>query len=1046
MKPFSIKWIGGTLLLILSLLKGQAQTDTLCNPNEAKKIFGDLYFNYGSVNNSFSNLNRTSLTVGQPLTTPLNKIMQSQNFQVGLGIWMPWLLQPAPPAVSATQGDFKDRIRISWNVNPLGPVATSFAIYRDSSFLAEVGADVRQFLDFNVQAGEVYTYSVEAKKDTYSGKGAWNSTIGFVNPNGVVSGKIETNSGNPVPGVEVRLTPLTGSALSFDGINDQMCVSYNDKFPTAAFTVSAYVKLSTGNNEAGIIDWGSSLNKNWWITTASGTEGKGYIFHIGNGTGSDTLKYILPTHPVTNPDNENKWHQITMVYNGTAMSVLVDGHFVGTKPALISRVKQHFTLGSKLTGGYYKGLIDDIRIYNRPLTQTEVQATKNRAVSKTEPGLTAYWKMDEGLGAKVFDNANNPIHASIDGAVYVNDRPEVYSTGVSDVTGYYSIEGINYSQVESFRATPIKNFNFNTALEFNAADKAYGNLADFDIPDTSTVEVLFHPFDLKSRQTVLSKGSLYDIYVDNSKLYLNLNGTLTDLGTIQAKYYHLAVAINNTTGSATVYLEGELKTTVSFAGVPNWSGGNPWLAATNSTAPTGAFYTGLIDEVVIYKTALPQDMIQQHFVTGIPQDSTTANLYSYFDFNEGTDTKVYDYATLNFGGTTPREGTIIKTAWSTNARRVESKAHEFEPNVRVVNLNTSNTAVGNIDFKDVSTVNVSGTVRFSNTFCFSDSVKIQVNGEDNFPPIVTNKKGQWSADFEPGRTVKLTAKYNDHTFSPGFVEFRKLQAPKAGIVFLDNTKRIIRGQVAGGDCRNSIIPAGGRVVVKVATLDGCFERTDTLRTPEGKFVFSNLPARAFRVSVVEHSNSEIKAYFQLKGGREVDLRDAPGDTVDFIYYSPIKVEASALTGIACATPSSVPILQRGRYNTTIRVYEEYYGVRCYLDSAALLIKNGITDLPDSLTKLPNKIGMVYHFNAMNPNIIAPYTKKIEVLATTPDGRQAPLMPTLDAIVLGDNHGEATLLRASQKSIWSTSSVIRPATKVMPGVKQEALPVLRIPWM
>jgi len=833
MKPFVTKWIGGILLMFLSLLNLQAQTDTLCNPNENKKIFGELYFNYGSATNVYSQFNRSTFIVGQPLVSPEN--MLSQENQAGFGVYSPWYLPPQPPILIATQGDFKDRIKISWNVNPLSPTSTGFVIYRDGSFLADLGEDVRDYLDFNVQAGEYYEYSIVAKN--VFGSGSKGLAVGFVNPNGVVSGKVETNSGNPVPGVEVRLTPLTGNSMAFDGVNDELCVTYNSEFPTDKFTVSAYVKLGDTNDETGIIDWGSSLNKNWWITTTKSGEAKGYIFHIGNGSGSDSLKYYLPNSPA-NPFNVGNWHQVTMVYNGSAMSVMVDGEFIGTKPASVSRASNYLNIGSKIgDGGFFKGKIDDIRVYNRPLSQTEVINTQNRSVSKSENGLVSYWKMDEGVGAKVFDNTTIPTNANIyGGALFSSDKPEVYSAGVTDVTGYYVIDGINYSQNEGFRATPIKNFEFNSAIEFNAADKSYGNLTDFDMPDTATVEVLFHPFDLKSRQTILSKGSLYELYVDNGKLYLKLNGNVSDLGAIKAQYYHVAVTLDNTHGTAKVYLEGELSATVSFTGTSNWQNGTPWLLATNSTnAATGKFYTGLVDEVAIYKTALPQNQIQEHFVVGIPQDSTTALLYSYFDLNEGTDTKAYDYAAINFGSAFPREGVLTKASWSNNARRKQNKPHEFEPNVRVVNLNTSNTAIGNIDFRDVSTVNVSGYVRFANTFCFENDIEIKVNGQPHFPPIISDKNGKWSADFEPGKTVKLTAEYKDHLFSPSFFEIRKIQAPKAGVVFLDNTKREISGQVAGNDlCRKSIIPEGARVVVKVATLDGCFEKTDTLRNPDGK--------------------------------------------------------------------------------------------------------------------------------------------------------------------------------------------------------------------
>ncbi len=993
MKPLHIKWIAGIVLTFLSFINLQAQTDTLCNPNEIKKIFGTSFLTYGGVTNAFNSYNRSDFTVGQAAVTVQN--MLSQNRQTALGQWTPWLLPPQAPFLIASQGDYKDRVKISWQVNSLSPIPTSFVLKRDGAFMAELGPDIQEYLDFNVQAGEYYQYSVSAKNGF--GLGSGNTYVGFVNPNGVVSGKIETNSGNPVPGVEVRLTPLTGSSMEFDGVSGQLCVSYANKLPTNAFTVSAYVKLNGTNNETGIIDWGSGLNKNWWITTTNNSEGKGYVFHVGNGTNSDTLKYIIPVNSTNYLNNDTKWHQITMIYNGSAMSVMVDGNFVGTKPASIIRVKEKLNIGSKNSGGFFKGLIDDVRIYNRPLTQTEVNATKNRSVSKNENGLLAYWKMDEGVGQKVFDNGNLPANAAIYGnAKFSSDKPEVYSSGVSDVTGYYSIDGINYAQVESFSATPSKNIDYNSALEFSASNLSYGNLTDYDMPDTATVEILFYPFDLKSRQTILSKGSLYELFINNSHLFMNLNGTLTDLGIINAKYHHVAVAINNTSGNAKIYLNGDLKYNGSFSGTSNWANGSSWLVASNSTASTGKFFTGIIDEFAIYKKIMPQNLIQVHAGTGIPQDSTINDLFTYFDFNEGIDNKVYDYAAVNTPLQSARIGTITNASWSNNVKNPKTTLHEFQPNVRIVNLNNSNTAVGNVDFKDVSTVNVSGYVRFANTICFEDSVQIYSNGMPLFPAVRTDKNGKWSADFEPGVNIRLSAVYGDHTFTPTFMEFRKLQAPKAGITFLDNTKRTIRGQVAGGDCRKSIIPQNQNVivVVKVATTDGCFVKTDTIRNADGKFVFSNLPARNYTISVVNHSMGEIYTYFQTKGGKTVDLRNALADTVDFIYYAKPQLEIAGIVSNACGLQT---VGQNVLSRIGVKVYQDYFGQKCYVAGPTLHIDDASTGNTIDTTLAAGVSDFKYNFIPRNVNIISPYLQTITVGA---DANGASTTGTTQFITLG----------------------------------------------
>ncbi len=1002
MKKYVLKGLG-VLFLFLIQWAVIAQTDTLCG----KKTYATVNLLYGTTYNAFNSSYSADQTAAQPFVTPQNMI--NGKFKMGMGVWSPWQLPPAPPTLIASQGDYKDQIRLSWEINPLSPRPTGFVLYRDGAFLENLDEDVTQYVDRFVQAGVFYQYSVAAKNAF--GVGSTNKYVGFVYPNGVVSGKIETNSGNPVPDVEVRLTPITGNAMLFNGIDGQLCVSSNPNFLTSVFTVSAYVKFGTNtNDQAGIIDLGSTLNKNFWITTLPASEGKGYIFHIGNGTGSDTLQYKIPVNNANLLGNDEKWHQITMMYNGATMTVLVDGIFVGTKPCtMVMESKQRMTIGSKINDAYLKGLIDDIRIYDRQLTQTEINATKNRSISKNEKGLKGYWKMDEGLGTKTFDNSNSQATANMYGGVsFSADKPDVYNAGISDVTGYYLIDGINYSGTESFRATPMKNFEYNTALEFTAADKAYGNLTDFNIPDDATIEVLFHPFDLKSRQSILSKQNLFELYLLNGELFINLNGTTTNLGSIQAKYYLVSVVMNKTFGTAKVYIDDTFKTDITFAGTPFWQNGKPWVVATNDTTITGNFYTGLIDEIAIFKKQLSLPEIQLHSTVGIPDDSTRANLYSYFDFNEGTDTKVYDYYAASSDIGQPRIGTIKNATWSNNVRRKVTVPHEFQPNVRVVNLNNSNTAIGNIDFRDVSTVNISGTVRFINTFCFADQIEILVNGQSNFPPIKTDVKGKWSADFEPGANVVLKPVYKDHTFSPERIEYRRLQAPKAGIVFLDKTLRTVSGQVAGGLCKKSIITDGAIVVVKIATLDGCWEKTDTIKNAAGNYTFANLPARAFRVSVVEHSNPVIYDYFQIAGGKEIDLRDNASAVVDFIYISTPQVELQPFVTTACVGGTPVAYINQTTnknsyklYKTDVQVYEEYIGPtveRCYLNNFDLVIDNAIAD-KSIYTVSSDSLHYVLSYPAGLPNLVSPYEKTLSVTANVNGTNSTPALARV--VVLGE---------------------------------------------
>jgi hypothetical protein len=111
-------------------------------------------------------------------------------------------------------------------------------------------------------------------------------------------------------------------------------------------------------------------------------------------------------------------------------------------------------------------------------------------------------------------------------------------------------------------------------------------------------------------------------------------------------------------------------------------------------------------------------------------------------------------------------GTIDKAKWTTNVAMPEVVPHEFTPNTRQVNINESNTAIGNIDFTDISTVAISGVVRYADTFCWTEGVELLVNGASHVPPIMTDSDGRFVADFEPGTDIKLTPVYQEHEFFP----------------------------------------------------------------------------------------------------------------------------------------------------------------------------------------------------------------------------------------------------------------------------------------
>jgi hypothetical protein len=77
------------------------------------------------------------------------------------------------------------------------------------------------------------------------------------------------------------------------------------------------------------------------------------------------------------------WTHLAVTYDGSALRFYTNGVLVRTVTGVanISTTTGGLKLGgNSVWGEYFKGLIDDVRVYNRALTATEVQADMNRGV------------------------------------------------------------------------------------------------------------------------------------------------------------------------------------------------------------------------------------------------------------------------------------------------------------------------------------------------------------------------------------------------------------------------------------------------------------------------------------------------------------------------------------------------------------------------------------------------------------------------------------------------------------------------------------------
>jgi len=981
---------------------------------------GTFFFNYGSGTKVRNLKYQQSFAIGAPLVGPHS----SGSYFGSMGFWTRFIAAPGAPVVTATQGDLLDRIQVSWNLDPLSPAPEQgFKIYRDGIFLAQVDKSVNNYNDFNVIAGRPYIYEIRGTNQY--GNGAIGTALGFQVPNGVVTGWVQTLNSNPVPDALVTLMPMQGFSLKMEadqgaGADNTGINSFLPSDPDSTWSLCFWVKTLSVSGDASLI----SLTTPPVALDIRGVVGGQPGIEVSYG-GLPLLSHVF------NSPGKNGWQHVAVTFDNGRYRLFINGELAALMNGIALPETKDLLLGM-LAGngnGGWNGLLDELRIYHGlALDELNLAGVMEGTASKLTPGLRFYWKMDEELGTKSFDIINR-TRLYFCNAAFNQDRPPVRTAGITNEEGFYRIESANYGTGTTFLAEPMKNFYKHRALKFNRGESDYATLPNFPLTDKSTLELWVNSAGPEGDQVLLSKrwNGANDFRLllreegVNNRIFFQLNGGEADFGLLGNNYQHLTFTMESGGPNTivTAYKNGAL---IGSANLPplsgNWSDPvEPWtLGARKSGAAYTDFFDGLIDEVALYDTTLAQTIIQTHATNS--RDPQERGLRIYFALDEGSGNRLN-----NAGSYLSGNGATFGTEWTALAPNQETTPRVFAPKTRQVTLNPSVTSVDQVDFTDRSTIAVSGFVRYEGTDCFVNRAEILVNGESFKPKIFTDSLGRFTIDFEPGTTATLSVIYENHNFIPAAWDIVNLASPLAGVLFNDVTKRKIKGQIAGGNCRKSII--NGPVDdcrLTVRTLDGCFERTDTVQVENGIFELNTLPPLEVTIAISKHNNPKVYQFFQIEGGRRLDLTDQDSSGVDFIYFAPPSVDVAGFDNFyKICQGDSIPtldddgnpliVIEDGQMvKLDVTVYEQYgpgqdLGDRCLLDSALLRIDNTFDLKYDFLEPLDTTMydkKFDYDFVAANPNPDPPYLQIMQVTADV-DGRKGTYIRRvmITGIIKGD---------------------------------------------
>jgi len=202
-------------------------------------------------------------------------------------------------------------------------------------------------------------------------------------------------SNPPTPGCPTWVDGKFGKALSFDGTNDYISVPYSSSlYIPSELTLIAWVyPINPGGGWQTILAHSPAPNQyNYWIYIESNAL-KASVY-------SDTYPDIAIPNSIS---KANLWYHIVLTAsNGSTVRLYVNGSLVGTGNA-----KTNFWTGGYITigdlrpvrGMIFNGTIDDVRIYNRTLTDEEILSHYQQPLSvkvfpRMEVSLISFEKLE----------------------------------------------------------------------------------------------------------------------------------------------------------------------------------------------------------------------------------------------------------------------------------------------------------------------------------------------------------------------------------------------------------------------------------------------------------------------------------------------------------------------------------------------------------------------------------------------------------------------------------------------------------------------------
>src|SRR6056297_3645452 len=449
-----------------------------------------------------------------------------------------------------------------------------------------------------------------------------------------------------------------GKALDFDGSSDYVAIDnlyYNSGGEIPYLTVSAWVKIPEGGGSWSILDY----DRSEYFTFAEGrlvTDGTVEFDTTSSGGSVDDFG------GTTNIEDGN-WHHVAAVFDSSDTNdkkIYVDGELdneknaYGDGVALGTGVTRYGFIGdgseaSSFDGGrnslYYQGKVDEIRLYHRALSDSEIQDLYNRGLAKiTQPdrtGLVAHWKFDEGRGQTTGDSSFNTNSGTLNLGTSGNTSvANAWTDGrygqALQLDGSGTVDGTTYGDHVEIPESITRTDNYPDGVTYSIWLKADNDAVDRMalFRGASTIRHIEIYSDSKKFRTEAAKQNGYSF------------GTGNFPDEIKGKWSHFTIVFANNEANrpvrwyqnGTLFYTGDM-TSGDYPDTEYFSFGSIGRSTGNTSYTYAKSFDGTIDDVRIYSKALTEDEIEalyestQHKVNVSQNNKLTDGLVGMWSFD-----------------------------------------------------------------------------------------------------------------------------------------------------------------------------------------------------------------------------------------------------------------------------------------------------------------------------------------------------------------------------------------------------------------------------